>query len=421
MKNLMIKLSTILAVAALFAIVFSVTSCKKDEETTPPVVVLDGYYVVGAGTAYTAVNDKAMMKSTYNEILNGDGVTPASAKRTELLELYIPVKAGADGFNIVQIAGSVTKTYGPGADFATVTNPTGDEPKDVFFKKGSFIETTNKFTVTEDGLYHVVLDYGLNKVVVTKADWQIIGSATALGWTSTPLTASAFNTTTMSWELTNVTLTGNEYKFRYSFGWKIVLDTVLDLGGGKKGVNVNTNFGYSKDTLLPGGKNIANAVPGIYTVNLSYTLGSGYKATLTKTADLPLTDWTGVKCDAVGDGISSDNANAIPDPSGWAWGNKLLADGGGVPTKVGNIYTWVWTVIFEADKGFKVRTENGVAPPVGGANFDVGFAALNTTASSANIVDGGGGNLKCTTKGTYTMKLNIDAGDSDKKEIIITQ
>ncbi|MCX6266885.1 MAG: hypothetical protein NTW16_05935 [Bacteroidetes bacterium] len=423
MKNLMIKFSTMLALAVVFAIAFSVSSCSKDDDpVTPPVVVLDGYYVVGAGTAYSAVNDKAMMKSTYNEILNGDaGVTPASAKRTELLELYIPVKAGADGFSIVQIAGSVTKTYGPGADFATDATPGTDEPKDVFFKKGSYAENTTKFTVTEDGLYHVVLDYGLNKVVVTKVNWQIIGSATALGWTSTPLTQSAFNTTTMSWELANVTLTGNQYKFRYSFGWKIIIDTTLDLGGSKKGVNVNTNLGFSKDTLLPGGGNINNKVPGIYTVNLSYTVGSGYKATLTKTGDLPMTNWTGVKCDAVGTGISSDNTNAIPDPSAWNWGNKLLADGGGIPTKTGNIYTWTWTVIFEADQGFKVRSENGVAPPSGGANFDVGFAALNTTASAAEIVDGGGGNLKCTTKGTYTMKLNIDASNADKMEIVVTK
>jgi hypothetical protein len=360
------------------------------------------------------------MKSTYNEVLNGDGVNKTSPKRDQLLELYIPIKA-TDGFNIIMVAGSTQKTYGPGADFAQVATPKSEEPQGVFFKRGSYIETSTKFTVAEDGFYHVVLDYGLNKVVITRAHWQIIGSATAAGWTSTPMTESAFNATTMSWELTNVTLSENEYKFRYSTGWKIVLDTLLDVGGSKKGVNVNTNLGNSADTLFPGGKNIANKTGAIYTVKLSYTVGSGYTAKLTKTGEIPMNDWTGVKCDAVGDGISSDNASAIPDPSGWKWGNKLLADAGGVPTKAGNIYTWTWTVIFEADKGFKVRTEDGMAPPVGGANFDVGFAALNTGASSAFIVDGGGGNLKCTTKGSYTMKLTIDASKADKKEIIVTK
>jgi hypothetical protein len=45
----------------------------------------------------------------------------------------------------------------------------------------------------------------------------------------------------MDFVVDEVTMLENEYKFRYSNGWKIILDTELDLGEGKTGVKVNTN------------------------------------------------------------------------------------------------------------------------------------------------------------------------------------
>ena len=80
----------LLSVVAMVALVFGVSSCKKDDKTTPPVIVLDGYYVKGAATAYTDFNSKAMMQITNNE--NGGKIDSA------LHELDIPLKAGADRF-----------------------------------------------------------------------------------------------------------------------------------------------------------------------------------------------------------------------------------------------------------------------------------------------------------------------------------
>ncbi|MFO7723351.1 MAG: hypothetical protein R6V49_09045, partial [Bacteroidales bacterium] len=122
-----------------------------------------------------------------------------------------------------------------------------------------------------------------------------------------------------------------------------------------------------------------------------------------------------------GTGVSGDNTNAIPDPSSWNWGNVLLADNNALPTKVGDVYTWTWTgIILEANEGFKLRTLNGVAPPVGGANFDAGYSAVDVTASSSKVVDAGG-NLSVSDKGPYNISLAIDAADSDKITIVITE
>ncbi len=408
LKN-MLKLSSLLV---LLVTVVTFSSCKKDDDGDDnPVVVLDGVYVKGDAVAYTDFNEKAMMKSTRNEVNQED--------RASLMELYIPVKKDG-GFNIVKVAGSVQTTYGPGADFAKVDNPTNDEPHSGDFYRGSIVESTDKFTVPEDGFYHVVFDTELNKVVVARVHWGIIGAATPNGWGgSTDMDESAFNMETMSWTINDVEFHGGDWKLRYSNGWKIELDTTIDLGGGVVGVKVNTNFGGTIDALVPGGPNIVNADPGMYNFEFKYVLGTGYTLTATKTGDLPLTNWEGVKCDAVGTGVSADNANAIADPSSWGWGNKLLADNDGVPTKDGDVYTWTWTdIVLEAGEGFKVRTENGVAPPSGGANFDAGFAAVDQTNSSEHVKDSQS-NISVDTKGTYTIVLKIDAANSDAKTITI--
>lgn len=406
-----IKLMSLLMLAGL--VIFS--SCNKDDDDdeTPPVVILDGIYVTGAATAYTGFNADAMMAVTRNEVNQTD--------RSSLYELYIPLKGGQN-FQISEVAGSVQKTYGPGADWAVVTEPTTDEPKDADIHRGSVEESTAAFIVDADGMYHVAIDMELMKAVVCQVHWGVIGAATPDGWgTSTALTQSAFNGTSMSWEITDMELRGGDWKFRYSNGWKIEIDTTLDIGGGDVGVKVNTNLGGAVDALVPGGDNIVNDDPGVYTIKLAYELGTGYNATLTKTGDLPLTNWLGVECDAVGTGVSADNANAIPDPSSWGWGNVLVADNAGVPTQNGDVYTWTWTgIILEADEGFKLRTLNGIAPPSGGANFDSGYSDLDADASSVNVYDMSG-NLAVTTKASYTITLKIDAANSDSKNIVITE
>jgi hypothetical protein len=401
------KLSWILVLAVMVGF----SSCNKDDDNNDddPVVVLDGMYVIGAATDGGADYAEAqMMASTRNEVDQTD--------RAMLYELYIPLKGG-EAFSISKVAGSTKTQYGPAADFAEVTTLDNDEPKDAPFWRGALEESTTTFSVPTDGFYHVVCDMEVMKVVVAKVQWGVIGAATPDGWgSSTDLTESAFNSKKMTYSITGMELRGGDWKFRYSNGWKIILDTLYNSGAG---IKVNTNLGEAINDLTPGGNNIVNSDPGVYDITLEYELGKGYTATATKTGALPLTNWTGVICDAVGDGVSADNSSAIPDPSGWGWGNKLLADG--APTVNGDVYTWTWTnITLEASSGFKLRTENGVAPPTGGANFDAGLEAVDHANSSTHVNSATTGNLEVDTKGVYTITLTIDAADSDKKKIVIT-
>ncbi|MCF8372113.1 MAG: SusF/SusE family outer membrane protein [Bacteroidales bacterium] len=268
MKKNILKLSWILMAALL---VFS--ACKKDDDDDPVVTVEDGMYVKGAGTALTGFDIKGLLKTANNEV--------TQEPRAELKEIYIAVKGGADGFNIVTVAGTEQVTYGPGPDFAEVDAASLDveEPKAGLWR-GSIIETTTPFTVAEDGLYHFMYDTELMIGAIAKVEWGIIGGATPGGWSdNTPLTSSGFDLNAMSFSIPSVTILENEWKFRYSNGWKIILDADYDLGGGTTGIKVNTNLGGAIDALVAGGGNIANAVYANYTVTLNWTLGAAYTAT----------------------------------------------------------------------------------------------------------------------------------------------
>ncbi|MDA3781108.1 MAG: SusF/SusE family outer membrane protein, partial [Bacteroidales bacterium] len=161
-----------------------------------------------------------------------------------------------------------------------------EEPQ-VDFWRGSYTESETQFTVLEDGLYHFVIDTELKKAALAPVNWGLIGAATPGGWgESTPMTAS-FDLNKMEFVVDEITMLESEYKFRYSDGWKIILDTVVDLGEGDKGVNVNTNLGGTLDALVSGGDNIVNAQYGIYKYTMTWELGKDFSVVEEWVADGP--------------------------------------------------------------------------------------------------------------------------------------
>ncbi|MCF8363993.1 MAG: SusF/SusE family outer membrane protein [Prolixibacteraceae bacterium] len=263
-----------------FIMTFVAVSCSEDEDD--PIdegpKVLDGLYVVGESTALTELSADGKMNVTLNEVLQEE--------RSTLYEIYIAVEGGGEGFTIQEIAGDSKKTFGPADDFAEVTGEALDieEPQQGLWK-GGYTESETGFVVPEDGLYHVVIDTEVEKVAIAKVVWGLIGGATPGGWSDdTPMSAT-FNKEKMEFVVEDVTMLENEYKFRYSGGWKIFLDTELDLGDGETGVTANTNFGGSLGSLVPGGDNIANTELAVYKSTMTWELGVGHAAAMEKTGD----------------------------------------------------------------------------------------------------------------------------------------
>jgi len=385
MKNKLLKLALFALVAVL---PFAFTSCDGDDDNGGggnPTLVEDGFYIKGEGTALTALDSKGMLKVTRNEVLQEE--------RAALLEMYIAVKAGDKGFNIVEVAGAATKVYGPGADFAEITGTALDaeEPNQGLWK-GSYAETATAFTVPTDGLYHVVIDKELKKVAVAKVVWGLIGAATPGGWSgSTALTEGAFDLNKITFELAEITMLENEYKLRYSNGWKIILDAEFDLGDGKKGIKVNTNLGGALDNLVPGAGNIANTKYGVYKATITWELGKAYAASLTWVKDgEPLATYP-------------EALYLVGDATAYAWDSPSThADAimhkcaGGAPSE--GIF---WKILFiEGTKGFKVSEADW-------GTVNLGFAEVNEFDADGVTVTDNNGNMSVADNGMYIIVVNL--------------
>ena len=391
MRDLSLKLTKNVAIiAALFGLI-SLNSCKDDDEDPTPTnnaIVEDGFYIQGDATAYADFDIKATLSPTKNEVLQEE--------RSSLMEIYVAVK-GSGGFNIVQVNGSERTTWGPSSEFA-LTPSRNEEPNEDgmdIIQRGAIEATDAKFTVAEDGLYHVIIDTELGVGAILPAKWGVIGQATPTGWSgSTALDAPTFDFNTMIFKKENVEMSNGEWKFRYSNGWKVQLDTTLDLGDGKKGVYANCNYGGSVDALEEGGSNFMNEKGGIFTVELTWTAGAGHTAMLTRTGDIPARDYSAVSVGLIGDGVVDGD-----------WNGEKYAS---TPAKDGDVYTWNFNgVELNNTGGFKIRTagtwddiNEGYSDIIGGPD--------------AGEIQESGGNMQAVNGGTFYIEFVIDAAAETK-------
>lgn len=363
----------------------SIVSCEKDPDPDPDPdpVVANGYYIKGAGTALETLIADGKMSTAKNEA--------DQANLSSLLELYVAVSAGTDGFSIVKVISGEETILGPGTDFAAVAaeDLDGEEPSEGL-QRGSYIESETAFTVPEDGLYHVVLDNANEIIAIAKVEWGLIGAATPGGWSgSTQLGEPAFDLNVMEFSSENVSMNTGEFKYRYSNGWKIYLTD---------DVRVNTNFGGAVDALEAGGDNINNETAGVYTATVKWELGEGTSALLVKTGDAPASDYSASEVGFIGDGV-------IVSDTVWGWGGTY---GKVTPAVDGTNYTWTWTSVSVSDTAsFKLRE---------GEDWDglnLGFGDVTMAGASAAEFSDDGGNIKSATAGTYDFALSVDGTVND--------
>jgi len=176
-------------------------------------------------------------------------------------------------------------------------------------------------------------------------------------------------------------------------------------------------YDNAKDiTLKDNGANI-KVSGGNYTVTFSV---KNSLFSIVQNSATEFTDWADTKLDAVGEGITLENANAKVDESTWKWGNALIADNEGVSTKDGLIFTWTWkNVLLDANKGFKIRNLNAELSS-NGIEVNAGFEALDADNSSAKAA-AAGDNLSVTEAGAYDITVTIDAGSGNATKIIIAE
>ncbi len=395
------KLSLVWLVLLAFVVSFSACGEDDDDEVTP-ILLEDGFYVKGVETSFADFDIKGKMTVAKNEV--------GQVERATMLEAFIAVKAGATGFSIASVAGENTTVYGPGADFAVVTAPTGDEPQvaNAAFSRGAYAESATPFTVAEDGLYHVVLDTDLGIVTVIQVKyWGLIGAATPGGWSAdTKLESKGFDLNAMTFEALDVKLMKGEMKYRYSGAWKVEL--YVDAADDANSVKVNTNFGGASDALVAGGDNIAFADRGYYTTTMVWTAGEGFSASLVKTADVEAVDYSAYEMGMIGNAFYLADGTTQDDN----WSTPV---GLSLPAVNGTTYTWTYTgITMIADGAFKFRQ---------GDNWDgksIGYDDCTWTGAAASNFSSDGGNIKVATGGVYNVMLTIDAA-TEEYTVTVTQ
>ncbi len=265
MFKFMRNLFGLLAIVTIFA-----TSCKEPENEDPVTpTVEDGYYVLGTSIA---VNEAKLSGTLDKGLIEGEGF--AAVEREGMYEKWMFITASGDGFVIFQQAGATATTWGIDGAFA-------DDQETPFTKFATLKDGGDRMTVSEDGFYHLIVDFTNNKAFLQKIDsWGVIGDATPGGWSNdTNMTAGTIDVNSATWTITDLPLYEGGYKFRYNDTW------TYEFNEGEKAF---TNLGGTEEELTPGGANLSVTAEtqGIYTLTLKYTFGSGFSLTAEKTGDV---------------------------------------------------------------------------------------------------------------------------------------
>ncbi len=129
-------------------------------------------------------------------------------------------------------------------------------------------EGESNLAVTEEGFYHIAIDFNDASYNTTKVDWGIIGDATADGWNSDQ-------------NMTFVPLAGGEKKGSYK--WTITTDLVVGTFKfrANDGWDINLGDNDANGSLEQDGSNVEISEAGSYTIELILA-PSGYTYTVTK-------------------------------------------------------------------------------------------------------------------------------------------
>jgi hypothetical protein len=383
-KNQLRKLLYLMSVLMLAAMVM--VSCKKDDDDDDdPILVEDGFYIKGAVTPFADLDFKGILAAGKNEV--------GQVMRPGMFEKYVALQAGATGFNIVQVSGQTTTTWGPATVESVSTDGLNEQPN-ITIQKGT-LGNTGVFTVPTDGLYHVIIDTQTGVFVIAPVPyWAILGGSTALGWSDSQMPlVGGFSMTAMTFKIENLELREGNFKFRYGGGWKLEVNADTIKANTNFGGEVNGTLPNLTTTLVPGGPDYLfdAANEGVYTVTLDWTVADGFKSKLTKTGEVePLPEYP-------------EEMFLVGDATFYGWETPGSTDealmhkaAGGVPTE-----GLFWKIAhLEGGLGFKLAAENWGNPNLGFNEVDE-FDAEGVTVTDA------GGNMSIATSGMYMIVLDL--------------
>ncbi len=394
------------------------SSCKKDEDNTPIVLVpkLSGLYVFGTNTlADVAVDPNAKMARAVLNTKNGG---PENREGIYGKLMYIGASSTIQ-FTSVDSLGSAN--YGA-TDGGTVSPgpQVGLNDINADIIHGTLLEDAAAINIADEGLYYVYVDFNTLEFRIMQVKAQMIGDATELQWTAgTPLPQVFVSKDSAVFEITNMPLVGSSgYKYRFNNGWELFNDGSIfaftHLGvesyGDSWDAGVN-NIGYFNE-------NIPHKENGMFTIRLKYNASNGeWKETKTKTSNL-LINYSANQMGLFG------NAYVLAPGDTANWGSGTDGYGLHIPVKSGNIYTWTWNNVDLIEGREFIFLEDG---GWGGLQYDWamltsvgGLAVTEGKIVDATTTGGEWHNFQVITGGKYNITLAIDAENDTKTVTIVS-
>lgn len=305
---------------------------------------------------YIKVNSDSVGNCIYQKLV----VTPNEncwMTTENLLEAYIYIPSGVNGFSIVKIDDGAETTFSPRSNVKEVKDWLYYEPQpQANFIRGEFEVGKAPFTVSESGLYYIAAEVNTRWMACLPIKkWNILGTSIPGGWepSQLKLLSPVFSEDKKSavFSIDSLVIKPGFFKFRFTNGWKITIDSISDNECWNKGAKVNTNFGGSADSLVLGGNNIHTNDRGVFNVKLFWESGKYLKASFTKVKDIDLIDYSNHKMGILGDAYFYANGKKSNWEHNWGEGNET-----NLPIKNGSVYTWTFSNIKLLNGGeFKIR------------------------------------------------------------------
>lgn len=370
-------------IAAFILPLVMVTGCSDNENWRIITDVQPGTYVTGEALIYSAVATSSALKWAA---LDGapDGTTVTG--------IYTWIEANKEFFVLRVDAEGNEVSYGKGSVVAS--SP---------FETVSLQADATGFTVSEEGLYHIVYNNADNQLTIVPAKFGIIGDATPGAWDSETVMAQSINKEQAIVEMTlkDVSLDKKQLKFRYAQSWGIA----IPYGGAT--VTFHSNMGNVSDPreVKPmtaafaecsgGGENFSLDKKGTFDVTLQLDLRSGVfsaKAVLTgedtSSAELP----------------EKMFINGSPFSEGWDWA---------VAPEMTPIHSHdgMFWGIYYFDAGAEMKFNNAMA-------WDGNdFGTAGDAAVGYGEFETGGNNLKIENAGYYQVIIETTLSE-DKKSVL---
>lgn len=359
----------------------------EEKEKRPIVVNKDLVYVVGDATTVSADaenKDKAEMAVGKNEAAEG-------ASRVGMYEKYVALKGGKD-FQIMMLSkAGTTKFYGATLQKDSIDGSNDQIKEEVY--RGTISENA-KMQVEKDGFYHVIYDRDLNTILVNNVKWGVRGVNGDWGWKE--MNVSDFNQETMTWSIAYENVKSGEFKYAYSNGWKIELDST---------VKANTNLG---EGLVPGAGNIKIKSQENATITLTWTLAGGEIASNYKhevKGTVVTVDPRNKAAGFSGDAFSTTDAGNWADPKEGSTLAVFDAEASEFDAE-SMVGTFVWkaeNLTFDGGKNFKFRFDGGW----------LGFSAIALEGDAENFEQAATDDnitVKETKKYNVTVSIAWDGG-----------